>query len=126
MRLSNSHTVGAAPETCQGAGRWWSQWCRWTGFQEGCAEAGALREDGEAPAERPAAIDNAELLEGPLPAGHEQGLRHGLREGRDFKIVSEPAWRALTTWCALRSAAPRFAFPPGLAGDVVLAPWLWQ
>ncbi len=119
LRLLKLHIATAAPEPRASAGRWWSQWCRWTGFQEGCAEAGAPREAGEAPAERPAAIDNMELLEGPVPAGHEEALRQGLQEGRDYKIVSEPTWRALTAWCARQ----RSARAPGPAGRAGLAHW---
>jgi ubiquitin carboxyl-terminal hydrolase 4/11/15 len=75
---------------------WFSQWARYTGFklEEDAPAAAAEPEDTSSSPPRPGPIDNSDIAEGEAEAGLHKLQRCQL-EGRDYRLVSDAAWRAL-------------------------------
>jgi hypothetical protein len=86
--------------------RWFNQWARYTGFTDRGSSQGSqeLIRANHTSAERPGPIDNNSLL------GRDndpESLKPDLREGQNFKLLSEPAWDYLQGLYSGGPAIPR-------------------
>lgn len=88
-----------AREWCTGtevflvAWKWWMTWTTYVRYNDSKGQAYS-RTVSTVVGDRPVEIENEELLR----EGSEMELREGIREGRDFAVLPEAAWKALVSW----------------------------
>jgi len=75
--------------------KWWTAWTAYVRYSDSQGEGKAYNRTVSAiVGDRPVEIENEELLR----EGSGVELREGVREGRDFAVLSEAAWKALVSW----------------------------
>lgn len=75
-------------------GKWWEAWTTYVRYSESQGDKTYSRTVSTVVGDRPVEIENEELLR----EGSEVELREGLREGRDFVVLSGAAWKSLVNW----------------------------